>query len=192
VVGEGFPGGFAALYPVLSVLEEQGHVRRGYFLAGLGGSQFADPGAVEKLRILRQPPAASRDGDESVLTAAVLAATDPANPYGAALPWPGDVGRLSRVAGAHVVLVDGCPRAYLGRDARELRAFLPAEEPARSRAGRAVARALAAWALRTGLQALAWGEAAESPGTLLQPYLLEAGFAPAGRGFRLIVAPPSA
>jgi len=192
VVGEGYPGGFAALYPVLAALEEQGHVRRGYFLAGLGGSQFADPGAVEKLRISRQPPAASRDGDEPVVTAAVLAATDPANPYGAALPWPGDAGRLARVAGAHVVLVDGCPRAYLGRDARELRAFLPAEEPARSRAGRAVARALAAWALRTGRLALAWGEAPESPGTLLQPYLLEAGFAPAGRGFRLIVAPPSA
>ncbi|MFN2503488.1 MAG: DEAD/DEAH box helicase, partial [Acidimicrobiales bacterium] len=78
VRGEGHPGGFSAVYPVLRALEEAGRVRRGYFVAGLGGAQFALPGAVDRLRA--RPP------DEHV--AVLLAATDPANPYGVALPWP--------------------------------------------------------------------------------------------------------
>src|SRR5215472_7491396 len=78
VVGEGWPGGFAGLYPVLRAMEEAGRARRGYFVDGLGGSQFALPGAVDRLR-------AARDAEPAVVA---LAATDPANPYGAALPWP--------------------------------------------------------------------------------------------------------
>jgi len=87
-LGEGAEGGFAGVYPVLKALEERGHVRRGYFVAGLGAAQFALPGAVDRLRSARSsvdggPP--QSDDPPSVL---VLAATDPAQPYGAALPWP--------------------------------------------------------------------------------------------------------
>ena len=84
VMAEGVAGGFAALYPVLKALEEAGRIRRGYFVAGLGGSQFALPGALDRLRGVRE----AAGDDEDVTPAAVLAATDPANPYGAALPWP--------------------------------------------------------------------------------------------------------
>src|SRR5207249_1310347 len=104
VLAEGVPGGFASLYPVLRALEESGRVRRGYFVSGLGGSQFAHPGALERLRALRD----SALGPEEEPPGAVLAATDPANPYGATLPWPKvEGGRLQRSAGVHVVLVDG-------------------------------------------------------------------------------------
>ncbi|MGE3272897.1 MAG: helicase-related protein, partial [Chloroflexota bacterium] len=85
VLSEGVPGGFAALYPVLTSLEEAGRLRRGYFLAGLGGAQFAQAGAVDRLRALRES-VVKEDPDH--LAAVVLAAVDPANPYGAALPWP--------------------------------------------------------------------------------------------------------
>ena len=84
MVAEGVPGGFGAVYPVLRELEERGRVRRGYFVEGLGGAQFALPGAVDRLRAARRPPGADPD-DTAVL---VLAAVDPAHPYGAALPWP--------------------------------------------------------------------------------------------------------
>ena len=84
VMAEGVAGGFSALYPVLKALEEAGRVRRGYFVAGLGGSQFALPGALDRLRAVREAAA----DDEGATAAAVLAATDPANPYGGVLPWP--------------------------------------------------------------------------------------------------------
>ena len=108
VVGEAWPGGFASLYPVLRAMEEAGRIRRGYFVAGLGGSQFALPGAVDRLRSCREP--------EGRVVA--LAATDPANPYGTVLGWP-DSG-LARAAGAHVVLEDGELRLYLERGGRSL------------------------------------------------------------------------
>ncbi len=96
VLGEGFPGGFSALYPVLSQMEDIGKVRRGYFVEGLGGSQFALPGAVDRLR--------TDPADQPVL----VAATDPANPYGAAIDWPPhEHGRASRSAGAYVILAAG-------------------------------------------------------------------------------------
>src|SRR5205823_3715680 len=129
VRGEGHAGGFAGVYPVLRAMEERGRVRRGYFVAGLGGAQFALPGAVDRLRACR----------ESGTGTLVLAATDPANPYGVALPWPESTAagagrsaasgaersaasvaersaasvaersgrRPTRAAGAYVVLVDG-------------------------------------------------------------------------------------
>ena len=80
VVAERVPGGFAGVYPVLKAMEEAGRCRRGYFVDGLGGAQFAVPGAVDRLRTLTEAP-------PQPLTQ-VLAAGDPANPYGAALPWP--------------------------------------------------------------------------------------------------------
>jgi ATP-dependent Lhr-like helicase len=84
VAGERITGGFAAVYPVLKAAEESGRARRGYFVDGLGAAQFALPGAVDRLRAEARP-AENRDGGVGAL---VLAATDPANPYGAALPWP--------------------------------------------------------------------------------------------------------
>jgi ATP-dependent Lhr-like helicase len=99
-------------------MEDAGQVRRGYFVAGLGGAQFAHPGAVERLRSFRSP-----GSDEDVDAPVVLAAADPAQPYGAALPWPANGGRPARQAGAYVVLADGAPSAYLERGARTLVTF---------------------------------------------------------------------
>ena len=88
VMAERAPGGFAAVYRVLAAFEETGRCRRGYFVEGLGAAQFALPGAVDRLRAMAS--AAERDDRPQAGTrAVVLAATDPANPYGAALPWPG-------------------------------------------------------------------------------------------------------
>jgi ATP-dependent Lhr-like helicase len=107
VLAEGVPGGFASLYGELSNLEILGTARRGYFVEGLGGAQFALAGAVERLRGLPQP-----DGDYLV-----LAATDPAQPYGAALPWPrrAEGRRPARTPGAFVLMRDGNPILYVER-----------------------------------------------------------------------------
>ncbi len=110
VVAEGWPGGFTGLYPVLRAMEESGRIRRGYFVEGLGGSQFALPGAVDRLRSLREP-------NEGVIA---LAACDPANAYGAVLPWPRSDGRMARAAGAYCVLDAGELVLYLERGGRSL------------------------------------------------------------------------
>jgi ATP-dependent Lhr-like helicase len=136
-LAEGIPGGFAALYPALADLETLGACRRGYFLEGLGGAQFAMAGAVERLRDLRDAPP-----DEGA-HAIVLGAADPAQPYGAAVPWPrrdGAARSPSRVFGAQVVLVDGAPVLYLERGGRSLLTFPEHERPdARERALAALA-----------------------------------------------------
>jgi ATP-dependent helicase Lhr and Lhr-like helicase len=110
VLAEGIPGGFAGIYAELGNLELLGTARRGYFVEGLGGAQFALPGAVERLRSLPLE-------DGSFL---LLAATDPANPYGASLPWPKPPGgrRPARAPGAHVLMRDGAPVLYLERGGR--------------------------------------------------------------------------
>jgi ATP-dependent Lhr-like helicase len=109
VLAEGYPGGFSALYPVFARMEETGRIRRGYFVEGLGGSQFALPGAVDRLRTAAAPD----------LT--ILAAADPANPYGAALPWPDlDNVRLARDAGAYVFLLGGRLAGYLDKGRKRL------------------------------------------------------------------------
>ena len=118
-LGEGQEGGFAGVYPVLKALEERGEARRGYFVAGLGAAQFALPGAVDRLRGTRTP--------EPDAPPVVLAATDPAQPYGAALAWPDSPGRPARTAGAHVVLADGLPLVVLERGGRSLATFEGAE-----------------------------------------------------------------
>jgi ATP-dependent Lhr-like helicase len=110
VVTEGWPGGFAGLYPVLRAMEESGRIRRGYFVEGLGGSQFALPGAVDRLRSLR-------DGGGGVVA---LAACDPANAYGSVLSWPRSDGRMARAAGAYCVLDDGELVLYLERGGKSL------------------------------------------------------------------------
>jgi ATP-dependent Lhr-like helicase len=119
VLAEQVPGGFAALYPVLRALEEAGKVRRGAFVEGLGAAQFALPGALELLRDHRDPAPAEP---------LALAAADPAQPYGAALPWPAGAGHPSRSPGAHVVLSAGEPAAYLERGGRTLLTFEAAAE----------------------------------------------------------------
>ncbi len=110
VLAEGVPGGFAALYGELANLEMLGTARRGYFVEGLGGAQFALPGAVERLRSLPRP-----EGELQI-----LAATDPANPYGASLSWPKreEGRRPARTAGAYVLLRDGAPILYVERGGR--------------------------------------------------------------------------
>ena len=112
---EGTPGGFAAAYGLLRELEDSGLVRRGVLVAGLGAAQFAAPETIDALRSFREP-------DASV--ARVLAAVDPANPFGRVLPWPAhDTARPSRLAGAVVVIADGSCLAHLGRGGRSLTLF---------------------------------------------------------------------
>ncbi len=119
VRGEGIPGGYGAVYAELRALETLGLCRRGYFVEGLGGAQFALGGAVERIRELRE-----RGKEPDGL---VLAAADPAQPYGAALPWPKRAGaRASRVAGAYVVSLGGEPVLYVERGGRTL---VPLRDP---------------------------------------------------------------
>jgi ATP-dependent helicase Lhr and Lhr-like helicase len=121
VRGEGIRGGYGAVYAELKALETLGVCRRGYFVEGLGGAQFALAGAVERLRELRS----SRQGEAP--EALVLAAADPAQPYGAALPWPRRSGaRAARVAGAWVVLLDGEAALFVERGGRSL---VPLRDP---------------------------------------------------------------
>jgi len=122
VRGEGIKGGYGAVYAELRALETLGVCRRGYFVEGLGGAQFALPGAVERLRELRAEARVVAERD--VL---VLAAADPAQPYGAAVPWPRRAGaRAARVAGAWVVLLDGEAVLFVERGGRSL---VPLREP---------------------------------------------------------------
>ncbi|MDP9283297.1 MAG: DEAD/DEAH box helicase, partial [Chloroflexota bacterium] len=122
VQAEGVSGGFAAVYGVLKAMEDAGRVRRGYFVAGRGATQFALPGAVDRLRVVREASEETR-----VVT---LAATDPANLYGAALAWPerAEGRRPMRSAGALVVLIDGVLAAWLARDERALLTFTDGDE----------------------------------------------------------------
>ncbi len=106
VLAEGVQGGYASVYGVLKVLEERGRTRRGYFVAGLGAAQFALPGAVERLRGTREAVDVELDADRAPAPI-VLAATDPAQPYGAALAWPDTSGRPARSANALVVAPPG-------------------------------------------------------------------------------------
>jgi ATP-dependent Lhr-like helicase len=112
VLAEGVPGGFSTLYAELGNLELLGTARRGYFVEGLGGAQFALPGAVERLRSLPEAGGSFQ----------VLAATDPANPYGAALPWPKPPSgrRPARAPGAHLLMRDGEPFVYVERGGRSI------------------------------------------------------------------------
>jgi ATP-dependent Lhr-like helicase len=120
VLAEGIPGGFSSIYSELSQLETLGIARRGYFLEGLGGAQFALPGAVERLR--------ARAADEAQRSM-VLAAVDPAQPYGAALPWPKlETRRPTRVAGAYVTIVGGDPILYLERGGRGLQTLVESDD----------------------------------------------------------------
>lgn len=185
---EPVPGGFSALYPVLRRLEDTGRVRRGYFVAGLGGAQFAEPGALDRLRAERDPAAEPR--------AVTLSATDPANPYGAIVDWPmwnaGTAARASRVSGARVVLVDGHATAWIARGNRQLLVALPAEEPDRGRRLRQLARELVRLAHASPEERRGWliaevngAPAGTSP---VAAAFVEAGFVATAGGLQLRVA----
>ncbi|BDI23944.1 ATP-dependent helicase [Herbiconiux sp. L3-i23] len=125
VMTERVPGGFALVYKTLSAFEERGRARRGYFIETLGAAQFATSGAVDRLRSFSRSPGDPRPAADAV----VLAATDPANPYGAALPWPTVEGhKPGRKAGGLVVLDDGDLILYLERGGKSMLTFTTDEE----------------------------------------------------------------
>ena len=179
VAAEGIVGGYASVYPVLRAMEESGRARRGYFVAGLGAAQFALPGAVDRLRASRE----TEDG-----SVRVVAATDPAQAYGAALPWPrgADDERLplQRAAGAYVVLVDGTAALYLERGGRSLLSLPAATDPeVRDRAVAALAGLVTGGPMRElRLERVDRGPVAESG---LADALRDAGFRPSYRGWLL-------
>ena len=169
VLSEGLTGGFAAIYPVLRAMEESGKIRRGYFIDGLGGLQFALPGAVDRLRGAK---------DERGRTL-VLAATDPASPFGATIAWPSRESRLARAAGAYVLLDGGELRLYLERGGRSLLTFgeVTLEH----------LRALAGVAARSDKLEIQTVDGAAVKGSPLEPLLREAGFGATPKG--LVVWP---
>lgn len=178
VHAEGAPGGFTAVYEVLKGMEQAGRARRGYFVAGLGATQFALPGAEERLRALREVPAGPAPSP-----ALVLAATDPANPYGATLPWPAQGAvRPQRAAGAEVVLRDGRLIGWLAHGA--LATFLAPDEPERGHDARALARALAGRLDERARRAVLVEriDGAEARASPLAPHFAEAGFSSGQRG----------
>jgi ATP-dependent Lhr-like helicase len=179
---------------VFRTLEESGRIRRGYFVSGVGAMQFAAPAAVDLLRALRTP-AESAD-------VAVLAATDPANPYGALVKWPespdGAPGRgPTRSVGARVILVDGHLTAWVARGMRSLLVWLPEHDPERSRHAEALVKALpmtgtdrdhrAASILITEING---SPALDAP---IRPFLEAAGFTATSQGLQLrdVSATPS-
>jgi ATP-dependent Lhr-like helicase len=184
VAAEKITGGFAAVYPVLKAAEESGRTRRGYFVAGLGAAQFALPGAVDRLRAHARPA----DAREAAPTL-VLAATDPANPYGAALGWPvapasgtGRGHQPARKAGALTVLVDGACVLYVERGGRTLLSFT--DDPAVLQpAADALALAVRDGAL--GKLAVERADGAPVVDSALGDALTAAGFRPTPRGLRL-------
>ncbi|GAA1389800.1 ATP-dependent helicase [Catellatospora chokoriensis] len=177
VAAENQPGGFAAVYPVLAALEDRGAARRGYFVEGLGAAQFALPGAVDRLRSY----ADTRDGAPRAL---VLAATDPANPYGAALPWPHNTEghRPGRKAGALVVLVSGALALYVERGGRTLLSFSD-DEAVMAAAAASLTEAVTSGALGPLTVERADGESVT--GSPLGAALEAAGFRITPRGLRL-------
>ncbi|MGH9311076.1 MAG: Lhr family helicase, partial [Vicinamibacterales bacterium] len=177
------------VYDVLKALEDAGRIRRGYFVEGVGATQFALPAALDLLRSLRDTP----DETEVVL----LSATDPANPFGTLLPWPNDpdradaARRTTRAVGSLVIIVNGTLGAYISRGARQLQVFLPEDEPARSTIARAVSERLGTLARDAGLLITEVNGAPTSEHALA-PFLIEAGFNPSAMGFQMRRPPSSA
>ena len=207
---ERISGGFAAVYRVLRAMEDSGRARRGYVVEGLGAAQFAVPGAIDRLRALSRPdgapsgpgtdsgeagarPAAEfgragpGDLDGSAgLARVVLAAADPAQPYGAALGWPATIGdtkhRPGRKAGALVVLVEGAPVLYVERGGRSLLSF-STDRAELTAAAQALAGAVhEGW---LGTLAVERADGVGSLGSELADVLTEAGFRVTPKGLRL-------
>jgi ATP-dependent Lhr-like helicase len=184
---ENLPGGFSAIYDVMKALEESGKIRRGYFAADLGATQFAMPAAVDLLRSLR----VSQQGERREMLQ--LAATDPANPYGALMRWPAaDEGSsLTRSVGARVILCDGALVAYLRRGNPNVQAFLPEEEPQRSQVARSLAEFLVGRvhddedASGRGGMLIATINGVNVAEHWMARFLLDAGFAAGAMGFNV-------
>jgi ATP-dependent Lhr-like helicase len=177
VVSEGVAGGFALAYKVLAGLEETGRTRRGYFIEGLGAAQFATPATVDRLRTFAADP---EEGTPPV--AVTLSATDPANPYGAALAWPQAEGhRAGRKAGALVVVVDGALDVYVERGGKTVLTFTADEQRLT-----AAAESLTATIRRAGGRLRVEKiDGAFSLGTPFGNALVASGFAPTPQGLRL-------
>ncbi len=212
VVSERVPGGFAGVYKVLSAFEDSGRCRRGYFVEGLGAAQFGAPGSVDRLRTFSRELGGEGDPQAARATV-VLAATDPANPYGAALPWPDRSGeaagpdgtapdgaaigtaggsgagsgaghRPGRKAGALVILVDGSLAVYLERGGKTLLTFTDDHDDL------AAAMTALAGAVRRGAMGRLTVERADGEPILgstepLREALAQAGFVATPRGLRI-------
>ncbi len=176
---EGIQGGFAGLYPVFNSLEDAGRVRRGYFIDGLGASQFALPGAEDRLRDCQSVA----DSDKEVC---MLAATDPANPYGSALAWPKATSvaglRPARTAGACVILYGGQLIGYVSRTGQQLLTFPPLDEPERSQALAALVATLKSQASAQRPVFLGKIDGQPACDSQLAEHLQEAGFVVTSRG----------
>ncbi|WP_433439685.1 ATP-dependent helicase [Nonomuraea sp. CA-141351] len=185
VTSERLPGGFTPVYQVLRAYEESGRCRRGYFVEGLGGAQFALPGAVDRMRAMAPGIAPAAHQENARSRAVVLAAADPASPYGAALPWPqhpGDLGhKPGRKAGSLVVLVDGHLVLYVERGGKTLLSF--ADDERLQPAVDALALAVRDGAL--GKLTVERADGASIIDSPLAAALEAAGFHPTPRGLRL-------
>ncbi len=183
VAAEGIDGGFSAVYPVLRAMEEAGRIRRGYFVDGLGAAQFALAGALDRLRATREPADPS-----SGAPVQLLAAADPANPFGAALAWPrrGEADRrpYQRAAGAYVVLVDGIATLYLERGGSTLQTLPAADDrEVAITAARSFRTLIADGRMRElVIRKVDGDDVATSP---FRPVLVDAGFVPGYRGLAL-------
>ncbi|MCU1238661.1 MAG: dependent helicase, Lhr family, partial [Candidatus Solibacter sp.] len=178
---ETISGGYPAIYPALKTMEENGWIRRGMFVEGLGAAQFAMTAAVDMLRGLRAEP--------DIPEVLHLSANDPANPYGSLLPWPGANHQMARAAGASVVLIDGRLSAFLRRRNPAIRVILPENEPERTRFAKALATKLADVAVRwQGRRSgLLIGEINDAPARehFLARFLEDAGFILSATGFQM-------
>jgi ATP-dependent Lhr-like helicase len=180
---EDIPGGYAAIYPALKTMEENGWIRRGMFVAGMGAAQFANPKAVDMLRSLRNDP----ERADTVH----LAASDPANPYGSLLPWVQGSGdhTMSRSVGANVILVNGQLAGFFRRRNPAIVTFLPEEDPERGRVAKEVAQKLAAVAIRhqtrRGGLLIATIDGTPAGEHVLARFLQESGFVLTAAGFQM-------
>ncbi|WP_238840956.1 ATP-dependent helicase [Prescottella equi] len=185
VVAEEVPGGFASMYKVLTGFEDGGRCRRGYFVDTLGGAQFSTPDVVDRLRTHSD----SIEGRHAAAPAVTLAASDPANPYGAALPWPQSMAgddapkhRPGRKAGGLVSLVDGELVLFVERGGRTVLTFTDDIGVLRT-----AAESLAATVKRGGIDKVVVEkvDGATIHGNDFAPLLTEVGFSATPRGFRL-------
>jgi ATP-dependent helicase Lhr and Lhr-like helicase len=176
---ENIYGGFSAVYPVLRAMEDAGRIRRGYFVAGLGATQFAGAGAIDLLRSLRDEP----EKPETIL----LAATDPANPYGAIAKWPESPHTMSRSVGANVILVNGLLAAYISRGEKQFFVFLPEHQPLRTVVASEIAKKLASLVHEGRRRALLVAEINNEPASrsALASFLVAEGFVSTGLGLQL-------
>jgi ATP-dependent Lhr-like helicase len=180
IANENVVGGFSAVYPVLRSMEDAGKIRRGFFVSGIAASQFALAAALDLLRAQRSEP----EEPQTLL----LAATDPANPFGSMLRWPGEsTGSLTRSVGARVIIVNGRLAAYISRGTRQLRTFIPEEEPTRSLMLGAIASTLADLVQNGSRRALLLSEidGGSANDHALTPLLVARGFVPTAMGLHL-------